>query len=68
MTDRELVDLLERSGWIGPALCDALRRMAGFRNLLVHGYSEVDPGIVQDAAENRLGDPEAFVAAVRPRI
>lgn len=67
-TNRELFDLLERSGWIGPALCEALRRMAGFRNILVHGYSEVDPGIVQDAAENRLGDLEAFVAAVRPRI
>jgi len=67
-TNRELFDLLERSGGIGPALCDALRRMARFRNILVHGYSEVDPGIVQDAAENRLGDLEAFVAAVRPRI
>jgi len=67
-TNRDLFDLLARNGWIGADLCDALRRMAGFRNILVHGYAEVDPGIVQDAAENRLVDLEDFVAAVRPRI
>ena len=67
-TNRDLFDLLARNGWIGADLCDALRRMAGFRNILVHGYAGVDPGIVQDAAENRLVDLEDFVAAVRPRI
>ncbi len=67
-TNRDLFDLLQRSGWIGSPLCDALRKMAGFRNILVHGYAEVDPRLVQDAAEHRLGDLEAFVAAVRSRL
>lgn len=67
-TNRELFDLLARNGWIGNELCDALRRMAGFRNVLVHGYAEVDPSIVRDVAENRLGDLEAFVARVRPKL
>lgn len=67
-TNRDLFDLLARNGWFGADLCDGLRRMAGFRNILVHGYAEVDPGIVQDVAENRLVDLEAFVAAIRPRI
>lgn len=67
-TNRDLFDLLARNGWIGADRRDALRRMAGFRNILVHGYAEVDPGIVQDVAENRLVDLEDFVAAARPRI
>jgi len=66
--NRDLFDLLARNGWIGADRRDALRRMAGFRNILVHGYAEVDPGIVQDVAENRLVDLEDFVAAARPRI
>ena len=37
-TNREIVDLLERSGWIASTLADAMRRMVGFRNILVHGY------------------------------
>ena len=45
-----------------------LRKMAGFRNVLVHGYTDVDSRIVCDVAANRLGDLEAFVAAVRERL
>ena len=39
--------------------------MAGFRNILVHGYQEVDVTIVEDIVRNRLDDFGAFVAAVR---
>ncbi|MBK7395476.1 MAG: DUF86 domain-containing protein [Myxococcales bacterium] len=42
--------------------------MAGFRNVLVHGYDDVDLAIVRDVVEHRLGDLEAFVAAVRRRL
>ena len=42
--------------------------MAGFRNVLVHGYQDVDLDIVVDAATNRLEDLTAFVAAVRKRL
>ncbi len=48
-------------------LADSLRRMVGFRNVLVHGYDEVDLGVVQDVMANRLGDLLALVAAVRAR-
>lgn len=67
-TNRELFDLLARHGWIDESLATRLRRMAGFRNILVHGYAEVDPLIVKDVAENHLGDLDAFVAAIRARI
>ena len=45
-----------------------LRNMAGFRNVLVHGYDDVDLAVVRDVLEHHLGDLDAFVAAVRRRL
>ncbi len=42
--------------------------MAGFRNILVHGYAEVNPRIVRNVVEHHLGELEAFVAAIRARL
>jgi uncharacterized protein YutE (UPF0331/DUF86 family) len=67
-TNRELFDLLEHGGIVAPALAATLRRMVGFRNVVVHGYDTVDLGIVRDVLENRLGDLLAFAAAVRARL
>lgn len=67
-TNRALFDVLAKNGWIPEALAQGLARMAGFRNILVHGYAEVDPTVVRDVLENHLGDLDAFVAAVRARI
>ena len=67
-TNRELFDLLARAGWIPPALAETLRGMAGFRNVLVHGYDTVDLSIVRDVAEHHLDDLLAFVEAVRERL
>ena len=36
------------------------RAVAGFRNILVHGYLEIDLEIVADALERNLEDFEAF--------
>jgi uncharacterized protein YutE (UPF0331/DUF86 family) len=67
-TNRALFASLESAGWIESELSDALQRMAGFRNVLVHGYADVDLGIVEDAARGGLADLERFVAVVRGRI
>lgn len=67
-TLRELFALLARGSWIEAELVPSLQKMAGFRNLLVHEYGRIDLGLVRDAVENRLGDIEAFVAAVRSRV
>ena len=42
--------------------------MAGFRNVLVHGYDDVELPIVRDILENRLGDLERFVELIRGRL
>jgi uncharacterized protein YutE (UPF0331/DUF86 family) len=39
--------------------------MAGFRNVLVHGYQDVDLGVVEDVLAHHLDDLLAFVTAVR---
>ncbi|HQZ38839.1 MAG TPA: DUF86 domain-containing protein [Vicinamibacterales bacterium] len=67
-TNRELFDLLQRDGWIDAPLTNSLRNMAGFRNVLVHGYDEVDLAVVSDILDHHLGDLEAFVTAVRRRL
>jgi uncharacterized protein YutE (UPF0331/DUF86 family) len=45
-----------------------MRDMGGFRNVLVHGYAEVDVNVVRDVLDRHLPDFDAFVAAIRPRL
>ena len=67
-TNQSLFQILERAGWVTPELASELRAMAGFRNVLVHGYVAVDPAIVRDVLERRVGDIEAFVQSIRERL
>jgi uncharacterized protein YutE (UPF0331/DUF86 family) len=67
-TNQELSDLLANAEWIDAQRARELRRAIGFRNVLVHGYTAVDPHVVRDVLEHRLDDLLNFVAAVRARI
>jgi uncharacterized protein YutE (UPF0331/DUF86 family) len=67
-TNRELFDLLVRAGWLDRECGTTMSRMVGFRNVLVHGYDDVDLAVVRDVVEHRLDDILAFVAAIRPRL
>jgi uncharacterized protein YutE (UPF0331/DUF86 family) len=67
-TNHELFDLLRKAGWIDDAGRDLLRKMAGFRNLVVHGYMAVDLAIVREIVENHLDDLLGFVRAVRAKL
>lgn len=67
-TNEELFSLLEEHRWIAPGLATDLRSMARFRNLLVHGYAQIDLAKVEDVVRNHLGDLEAFVESVRERL
>jgi uncharacterized protein YutE (UPF0331/DUF86 family) len=60
-----LFHLLAGAGWIDAALANELRRAVAFRNILVHGYTSVDPEVIRDVVENHLGDLAGFVAAIR---
>lgn len=66
-TNRELFDLLERYGWIPADLAASLRQMAGFRNILVHGYEIVDLALVEEIVRNDLDGLLSFVRAIRAK-
>jgi uncharacterized protein YutE (UPF0331/DUF86 family) len=67
-TNRALFDLLVRGGWVEAPLAERLSRMAGFRNILVHGYDDVDLAVVEDIVRHRLDDLLQFVARVTSRL
>lgn len=67
-TNRDLFEILVRNGWMPERLAEPLRRMAGFRNILVHGYQVIDLSIVEDVAVHHLEDLLDFVQAIRERL
>jgi uncharacterized protein YutE (UPF0331/DUF86 family) len=67
-SNRELFEILARHGWIGEDLLATLRGVVGFRNVLVHGYGDVDLDVVRDIVENRLDDLLRFVAEIRKKL
>jgi uncharacterized protein YutE (UPF0331/DUF86 family) len=65
-TNRELFTLLGRSGILPSPLVLTLEEIAGFRNVLVHGYQDVNLAVVRHVLEHRVDDLLAFTAALRP--
>jgi uncharacterized protein YutE (UPF0331/DUF86 family) len=56
--------LLAEGGIIEPALARRLGRMAGFRNLLVHGYNKVDDRRMWRIMGSDLADLDAYLEAI----
>lgn len=56
----DLFEKLAQAGIISPQMKETVKRMKGFRNILVHEYGDVDDQIVYEMASERLGDFEAF--------
>jgi uncharacterized protein YutE (UPF0331/DUF86 family) len=65
-TNQELFRLLEQAGRISKDLSVKLRAAAGFRNILVHGYADVDVNVTRDVLEHHLDDLLAFAKTLRP--
>jgi uncharacterized protein YutE (UPF0331/DUF86 family) len=63
-----LFDLLVPAGWLSVETALFLRLAVGFRNVLVHGYAVVDPLVVREVLERRLGDIQQFVTEIRARL
>jgi uncharacterized protein YutE (UPF0331/DUF86 family) len=57
-------EILAASKLIPQELADRLRRMARFRNLLVHGYGQVDDSRVWDILQQNLEDLDAFLSEI----
>jgi uncharacterized protein YutE (UPF0331/DUF86 family) len=64
-SNQELFSLLAANSWLSVASAAKLRQAAGLRNILVHGYTTVDPAIIRDVLEHHLGDLSEYVSAIR---
>jgi uncharacterized protein YutE (UPF0331/DUF86 family) len=58
------IDELARLGVLDRDFVKEFRNVAGFRNVLVHGYLEVDLGLLHTLLHERLGDFESFAAGI----
>lgn len=58
--NRDTFTRLEEAGELPADLAGRLRAWAGFRNILVHQYLDIDHGIAWHAIQNDLADLEAF--------
>jgi uncharacterized protein YutE (UPF0331/DUF86 family) len=67
-TNRDLFDLLVKAGWLGADHAGTLKNMAGFRNILVHGYDDVDLGVVRSVLASHLDDLARFADTIRRRL
>lgn len=56
----DIFDKLEQSKIITPAMKETLKRMKGFRNILVHEYGHIDDDLVYGILKNNIKDFRAF--------
>jgi uncharacterized protein YutE (UPF0331/DUF86 family) len=57
-------DLIERAGIVDAQLAEDLRRMARFRNRIVHFYGQIDLPLVYRLLQERLDDFDRYLVAV----
>jgi len=60
----EAFELLGRAGVLDERLTEDLRRMARFRNRIVHFYGRVDLPLVYDLLQRRVSDFDRYLVAV----
>ena len=56
--------ILGDAGLLPQDLAGELGRMAGFRNLLVHGYGQVDNRLMLAIMREHLADVESFISGI----
>ncbi len=61
-TSAEAFTLLERVEIITPALADRLRKMVGFRNIVVHDYRALDWNILKSIVQHDLPSIRLFAS------
>lgn len=63
-TSREGFTLLEQAGILSADAARHMKAMVGFRNIAVHDYQTIQEPILEAILSERLGDFEAFLAAL----
>lgn len=60
----ECFEIMEKEGVLEKSLADKLRKMAKFRNKLIHRYWEIEDKNILEYTKKDLGDFEDFIRAV----
>ncbi len=60
-TYRETILTLSQINILPKEFADEISKMAGFRNILVHDYAEVDEDIILELLKNKLDDFIQFI-------
>ncbi|WP_370278890.1 DUF86 domain-containing protein [Pontibacterium sp.] len=63
-SSRESFTLLAQAGWYPTSLSEALEKMVGFRNVVVHEYQQVKIKIIQAVIERNLDSLLQFTQCV----
>jgi uncharacterized protein YutE (UPF0331/DUF86 family) len=66
--NRDTFTVLEKAGEIPPELAERLRGWAGFRNILVHEYLQIDHAIAYRAIQEELDDLDSFASWAREKL
>jgi uncharacterized protein YutE (UPF0331/DUF86 family) len=66
--NRDTFTVLENAGELQPDLAERLRGWAGFRNVLVHEYLQIDHAIAYRAIREELDDLESFASWARGKL
>ncbi len=61
---RDSFDLLQQAGLINKNLCERMKNMVGFRNLLVHAYQRVEIVVLEDVIQHHLKDLTEFAGQI----
>lgn len=61
---KDIFEILAKEGVISKNLCSSMKKIAGFRNILVHDYLSIDVGKVADILHYGLDDLEDFSTAI----
>lgn len=63
-TNAEAFEILAEAGLLTDDLRETMIRMVGFRNLLVHDYARIDPGLVVTVLQKHLADFSRYCTAI----
>lgn len=61
---KEIFEILAKEGVISKNLCSNMKKIAGFRNILVHDYLSIDVRKVAEVLSSGLDDFDDFSTAI----
>ncbi len=61
---RQSFQILRTNQVISPEVTERMQKMAGFRNIAIHDYRQLDPAILKSILAGNLGDLEDFCREV----